>query len=144
MSADTYTIFALIIRYILIIIVFYYSSNQESRKDNIYRGFTKVATLKIIEANETYALEQENIIGRSGRNDIIIKDRSVRRTHARLFLQSDEWIIEPYRKSRVMVNMVEADDKYAVNDDDELVIGELVCIFNQLDPLLEEGKDEED
>ncbi len=43
-----------------------------------------------------------------------------------------------------MVNMVDVDDKCAVNDDDELVIGELVCIFNQLDPLLEEGKDEED
>lgn len=142
METQAYTIVAMIGRYILITLCFlvFVQAVLEIRKASQSNTSTELASLRWLRKRVVFDLANENIIGRSNKCDIAIKAPTVKRRHFRLYSDSDEWIVVPYKKAEVYINEHLIDGTAQVEDGDKISIGRENMIF-QIMPNIDEEVD---
>ena len=81
---------------------------------------------------QRYGLKWENSIGSAKRCDIVLRDASVKKSHAVLYLSRDRAYLSPIGKARVIVAGEQAGKKTEIYHDDVIEIGD-VQLHVQLD-----------
>ncbi len=82
-----------------------------------------------------YPLESNVTIGRSSENDITISDLSISRSHAKISLQGDTWVIEDLGSSNGIIFAGKRVDKRKLVSGDTFEVGEVELCFMEADPL---------
>ncbi len=135
MEEQAYIITAMIGRYILIIICFLvfiqalleiWKANQKRR----YSTSDKLATLKWLRKKAFYALDYENIVGRSNSCEVIVKSNTVKRKHFRIFLDCEEWFLEPLKNCEVFLNNELVEEKTLIYSGDQITLGREHLVFD--------------
>lgn len=107
-----------------------------SRKKNITQaeGYIKLMNLKTdldFAVNESYELEKDNLIGRSGKCRIRIGDRALSGVHCRIFKAEETFFIEDMGSANGTLLNGEsiADEVVELIDGDKISIGSLMFMF---------------
>lgn len=119
----------------VIIVLKCYNSMRKSRRDErpLLMLLNKYSREKIP------VLFWENTIGRSNRNDIIIDDPAVSRSHAVLLRRESSWMInDTGSKSGILINGESAAGRTEVYIGDEIRLGKTTLILRRHDDFIDE------
>ena len=144
MNKAAFDLFSDIMRYwfagliILIVIRLFFSVIKQTSKDKRYEKKEKqrdqMGMLEIIDPGKNaklygrrFALRRENTIGRSGKCDIQIAEKSVRNTQAMIYQRGNQIFIRPLdRKEGVFLNGEAVEDDIPLLDGDEIELSDVV------------------
>ena len=132
METQTYTIVALLGRYILIAFCFlvFIFTILEIRKEQQVNKSTNLATLEWKRKRVSFDLSAKNIIGRRNNCDIVIKSPFVKARHFALYLDCEEWIVAPYKNREVHINNFLVEEPVQIEDGDKLSFGHENMVFH--------------
>lgn len=144
MNTETYNIFAMILRYVFVIVCFlvFVQAILESKKSRHNSSSLFLTSLEWRKGKIIYDLGQDNIVGRANKCDIVIKSYKVERIHGKIYLDSDEWIVSPYKKAKISVNKLLVEDKALLQDGDKISFGKESVIFHVNEIYDGDGDDE--
>ncbi|CAF1322742.1 unnamed protein product [Adineta ricciae] len=94
------------------------------------------ASLKIISGadSNTYQIGKETIIGRSSPSDLVISAPSLSKQHAKVTFSNGQYFITDLGSSnKTFQNKVQLQPNvcYALHNDDEIKLGDIICIFQE-------------
>ncbi|MBN2879210.1 MAG: FHA domain-containing protein [Clostridia bacterium] len=131
METHIYILLAMIGRYILILVCFliFVAALLEIRKAAQSKKPLNPASLKWNRGKAIFDLRHESIIGRSKKCNIVINSPFVKRYHLRILEDCGEWVIIPYKDTKVYLNKQFIDDRTLLTDKDVISFGKESMVF---------------
>jgi len=131
METHIYILLAMTGRYILILVCFliFVAALLEIRKAAQSNKPLNPASLKWNRGKTIFDLRSESIIGRSRKCNIVISSPFVKRYHLRILEDCGEWVIIPYKDTKVYLNKQLIDSRTLLMDEDIISFGKESMVF---------------
>ncbi|MBM0045699.1 FHA domain-containing protein [Anaerococcus sp. mt242] len=140
-----YQLFSTILKYVFVIVVFYFiysiiriiyydvrtTLKKEQESDTYLKLLNRNDGFRFI-VQEYYFIGEENTIGRDDRNSICIKDKYLSKFHARIIQDEDIYFLEDLNSANgTFLNDEKIEDAIELKSNDIIHIGQLQFLFIQ-------------
>jgi pSer/pThr/pTyr-binding forkhead associated (FHA) protein len=108
------------------ILIHLWKDLQTSKQARPIAPQTYLETLEGDGLEQTYKLEDLNLIGRANDNTIVLNDSTVSGYHARISYQQDQWWLEDLgSRNGTMLNEIQVTEPLVITSSDELQFGNI-------------------